>query len=179
MTTFTFVSRALLGSALCGVSATAYAEVVIVPLRSFQEVPAVSSPAKGRFRGFIDDRAGTLTYELSYDALQGEVRQAHIHFGQRGVNGGVSVFLCQTASNPDPTGLAPTCGPAPSRVSGTLRMDNVIGPAGQGIAPAEFAELVAAIRAGVAYVNVHSSLYPAGEVRGQMRGSGHEGRDDH
>ncbi len=176
MTTPAFLSRALLACALCAASAPAYAEIVNVPLRGFQEVPAVSSPAKGRFRGFIDDRAGTLTYELSYEALQGEVRQAHIHFGQRGVNGGISVFLCQTASNPDPTGLAPTCGPAPARVSGTLRMANVIGPAGQGIAPAEFAELVTAIRAGVAYVNVHSSLFTAGEVRGQMRGSHH---DDH
>ena len=176
MTTFAFLSRALVACALCAVSAPAYTEIVTVPLRGFQEVPAVSSPAKGRFRGFIDDRAGTLTYELSYEALQGEVRQAHIHFGQRGVNGGISVFLCQTASNPDPTGLSPTCGPAPARVSGTLRTANVIGPAGQGIAAAEFAELVAAIRAGVAYVNVHSSLFPAGEVRGQMRGSHH---DDH
>jgi hypothetical protein len=157
----------LLAGALCAVSAVASAEVVVVPLRSFEEVPSVSSTAKGAFVAFINDRQGSIRYELRYDALQGDVRQAHIHFGQRGVNGGVSVFLCQTAANPDPAGLAPTCAPAPARVTGTLTAANVIGPAGQGIAAGEFAELVRAIRAGAAYVNVYSSTFPAGEVRGQ------------
>jgi hypothetical protein len=53
-------------------------------------------------------------------------------------------------------------------LSGTIVPANVIGPVGQGIAPGEFAELVAAIRAGRAYANVHSTLFPAGEIRGQI-----------
>ena len=165
-------SRRLAALVLCAVPALALAETVIVPLRSFEEVPSVSSPAQGRFRADINENAGTIDYQLSYSGLQGEVRQAHIHFGQRGVNGGVSVFLCQTATNPDPTGLAPTC-PQSGEVSGSLQAANVVGPGGQGIAAGEFAELVAAIRAGVAYINVHSSTFPAGEVRGQARGFGH------
>jgi CHRD domain len=36
---------------------------------------------------------------------------------------------------------------------------------------------VAAIRNGVAYVNVHSAKYPAGEIRGQIR-RGWGGSDD-
>lgn len=163
--------RALLASALCVVPALACAEVVIVPLRGFEEVPSVSSRANGQFRAFIDSRNGVIAYRLSYEGLQGEIRQAHIHFGQRGVNGGISVFLCQTATNPDPTGLAPTC-PQSGSVSGQLQSANVFGPGGQGIAAGEFAELVAAIRGGVAYVNVHSSIFPAGEVRGQTRSFG-------
>lgn len=164
-------SLALLSAALCCVPGLARAELVIVPLRGFEEVPSISSPAQGRFRAFINERAGSIAYELSYEGLQSEVRQAHIHFGQRGVNGGVSVFLCQTAANPDPTGLAPTC-PQSGKVSGVLSAANVIGPAGQGLAAGEFAELIAAIRAGAAYVNVHSFAFPAGEVRGQARGFG-------
>lgn len=82
------------------------------------------------------------------------------------------VFLCQSATHPDPTGLAPMCGPAPARVSAVLTAANVVGPAGQGVAAGEFAELVRAIRAGAAYVNVHSSTFPGGEVRGQL-GHGH------
>ena len=39
----------------------------------------------------------------------------------------------------------------------------------QGIAPGQLNELIAAIRAGVAYVNVHSTKFPGGEVRGQLR----------
>lgn len=137
-------------------------------LQSYQEVPSISSNASGRFRATIDDTAGTITYTLSYEGLTGDVRQSHIHFGQHSVNGGISVFLCQTTTNPDPTGLAPQC-PQAGTVTGLLQAANTIGPGGQGIAAGEFAELIAAIRAGVAYVNVHSSTFPGGEVRGQLR----------
>jgi hypothetical protein len=53
-------------------------------------------------------------------------------------------------------------------LSGTILPTNVIGPATQGIAAGEFEELVAAIRAGVVYANVHTSAFPAGEIRGQL-----------
>lgn len=153
---------------LCALPLSAQAEKVVIPMHGFQEVPAVSTTARGAF--VADIRGDAIHYELRYDALQGEVRQAHIHLGQRDVNGGVSVFLCQTAANPDPTGLAPTCPAPPARVRGTLTAANVIGPMAQGIAAGEFAELIRAIRAGKAYVNVHSTTFPGGEVRGQ---SGH------
>jgi hypothetical protein len=164
--------RTLLACALLAVPALTRAEQVVVPLHGFHEVPSVSSAARGRFVADIDRGGGSIRYELRYEALQGDVRQAHIHIGQRHTNGGISVFLCQTATNPDPTGLAPTCGPAPARVSGVLTAANVVGPTGQGVAAGEFAELVRAIRAGAAYVNVHSATFPGGEVRGQL-GHGH------
>jgi CHRD domain len=44
----------------------------------------------------------------------------------------------------------------------------VIGPAGQGISAGQFDELVDAIRAGATYANVHTTLYPGGEIRGQI-----------
>jgi hypothetical protein len=53
-------------------------------------------------------------------------------------------------------------------VSGTITAANVIGPAGQGIAATQLAELIRAIRAGAAYANVHSSIWPGGEIRGQL-----------
>ena len=164
------LQRTLWMGALCALPLIAHAETVIIPLHGFQEVPVVSTTARGAF--VADIQSDSIRYELRYNALQGEVRQAHIHLGQRDVNGGVSVFLCQTATNPDPTGLAPTCPPPPARVSGTLTAANVIGPASQGIAAGEFAELLRAIRAGKAYVNVHSDTFPGGEVRGQV-GHGH------
>ena len=157
---------ALAGALLCA-SAPAFAEDVFVRLKPFEEVPALSSTGAGTFFARIDAAAGTIAYRLSYSGLQGDVRQAHIHFGQRSVNGGISVFLCQTSFNPDATGLAPTC-PQSGTVSGVLSADNVIGPAGQGISASEFAELVRAIRSGVAYVNVHSTTFPGGEIRGQL-----------
>jgi hypothetical protein len=53
-------------------------------------------------------------------------------------------------------------------VSGVLTPANVIGPAAQGVAPGEFAELVRAIRAGVTYANVHTQAFMGGEIRGQI-----------
>lgn len=162
--------RVLLPLALAGmlssVSLSALAEDVRIPLRGFQEVPSVSSDARGLFRARIAPDGEQIAYELKYRDLQGDVLQAHIHFGQRHVNGGVSVFLCQTEGAPDPSGLAPMC-PASGRVQGLLRAANVIGPAAQGLSAGEMAELVAAIRAGAAYVNVHSTTFPGGEIRGQ------------
>ncbi len=161
------VAAAILGCASIALAGGAAAETVVAKLKSYEEVPSVSSVASGRFTAFIDRAAGTIDYDLSYQDLEGDVRQAHIHFGQHGVNGGISVFLCQTAFNPDPTGSAPTCLQSGS-VSGLITAANIIGPAGQGIAATELDELVAAIRAGVAYVNVHSTKFPGGEIRGQF-----------
>jgi hypothetical protein len=158
---------------LCGLLATPVAsaeeETVLASLKGFKEVPSISSPALGQFQAAIDRAAGTISYELSYSGLTGDVQQAHIHLGQRSVNGGVSVFLCQTEDAPDPTGLAPRC-PQRGRVTGILQAANMIdGPiVSQGIEPGQFNELIRAIRAGVAYVNVHSSTFPGGEVRGQL-----------
>jgi hypothetical protein len=55
-------------------------------------------------------------------------------------------------------------------VMGTITAAQVVGPAGQGIAAGEFEELVRAIKTGVTYANVHSTKFPGGEIRGQIRG---------
>jgi hypothetical protein len=149
-------------------------------VRTKLEVPAISSPGSGEFRAKIDRDAGTIYYELEYGGLQGTVTMSHIHFGQHGVNGGISVWLCQSATNPAPAAVAasvPTCPATGGNVNGMLMASSVIGPAGQLIVAGEFDELVAAIRAGVTYVNVHTTAVPAGEIRGQLgrngRGDGH------
>ena len=137
-------------------------------LKSYQEVPAVSSAASGRFKARVDSASQSLSYELSFSGLEGDVRMAHIHFGQHSVNGGIMVWLCQTAANPSPVASTPVC-PQSGTVSGVVSAADVVGPAGQGIAAAEFAEMLKAIGAGVAYANVHSSKFPGGEIRGQLR----------
>jgi hypothetical protein len=84
--------------------------------------------------------------------------QSHIHFGARAQTGGISVFFCSNLGNgPAGTPACPASAPEDNPLTGVSTAANVIGPAGQGIAAGEFAELVAAIRAGVAYVNVHST----------------------
>ena len=134
----------------------------------------VSSGAIGSFEASIGD--AQLDYTLSYSGLEADVTQAHIHFGQRSVNGGISAWLCGTAGLPGPTGTPLCPGARAGDISDTIVAADVIGPTGQGIAPTEFAELVAAIRAGRAYANVHTTKFPGGEIRGQINDS--DQRDD-
>lgn len=141
-----------------------------------QEVPSVSSVARGRFKATIDRANQTISYELRYEGLEAAPLQAHIHVGARRTNGGISVFLCgnpptvPAAEFPQP----PACPASPATIVGELTPANIVGPAGQGIAPSlngvnEFNELVEMILDGLAYANVHSAKFQGGEVRGQLR----------
>lgn len=150
-------------------------------LTGFQEPPAVSSTGRGKFEAKISHDESSFDYELSYQDLEGTVTQSHIHIGQFSVNGGIAIWLCQTEGTPAPESVravTPACpGPNEGTVTGTVTAAQVIGPAGQGVAAGEFEEVLRAIRAGVAYANVHSTRNPGGEVRGQIRN--HDRDDDH
>jgi hypothetical protein len=128
-------------------------------MSSYQEVPSVSTSGRGRFEAKV--KGSTIEYKLTYSGLSSAASAAHIHFGQIGVNGGIAAFLCGG-------GGKPAC-PASGTVSGTIVASDVIGPASQGIAPGEIVELIAAMRAGVTYANVHTSSFSGGELRGQIR----------
>jgi CHRD domain len=137
---------------------------------------ALSITGSGEFRGKIDGQTGEVDYEISFSDMQGTVVMAHIHLGQRGVNGGIMVWLCQSATNPAPAAVAlttPVCSSPAFVSSGRITATSLVGPGGaQQLGAGELAELGAALRAGVAYVNVHTNLSPAGEIRGQIS-SGH------
>jgi hypothetical protein len=135
-------------------------------LEGYQEVPAVSTTGSGTFRASVEPSGDSISYRLSYSDLEGSVTQSHIHFGQRSVSGGISVFLCSNLGN-GPAGTQ-ACPPPPATIEGTIDADDVIGPTPQGITAGELDELLSAIRRGVAYVNVHSSTWPAGEIRSQL-----------
>jgi hypothetical protein len=136
-------------------------------LRGFDEVPAISSSGGGRFNATINEEGTSIEWELSYFSLTGHITQAHIHFAQRGVNGGIMVFLCSNLGN-GPSGTPP-CPESPGTVHGTITFEDVgAGANAQGIGPFEFPALLRAIRAGIAYANIHSDLYPGGEIRGQL-----------
>jgi hypothetical protein len=102
--------------------------------------------------------------------MQGTVTQAHIHIAQLGVNGSIVIWLCQTATNVDPTGGSPQC-PQDGTVTGTITAANVIAgsQAGQQLAAGDIQAALTALRAGAAYANVHTSLSTGGEIRGQIR----------
>jgi CHRD domain len=157
---------ALIGMhALAGNGQTKFKADVLTGYQEAAAVGSVSTPATGTFEATVDEDAQTLSYTLTYVGLTTPATQAHIHFGNRVQNGGVVVFLC--GGGPHPV-TCPAGTTSEATVTGTVDASDVIGPAGQGIAAGEFGELVDALRAGVAYANVHSSTWPSGEVRGQI-----------
>jgi CHRD domain-containing protein len=143
-------------------------------LTGYEEVPALSSPARGTFTATTD--GDSLTYALTYSGFPTAVTQSHIHFGQKGVAAGVSIFLCTNLGN-GPAGT-PACPSPGGTVTRTVTAADVVGPAGQGIAPGEWAEVIAAIRAGVTYANVHTAQYGPGEIRGQISTGDDQGDQD-
>jgi hypothetical protein len=157
-----------------GNSATAVADEIVsnhhrrgrlrAELRSYNEIPTLSTAGRGVFQARLSEDQTQIDFRLDYSGLEGgAATAAHIHLGARHTTGGVIIFLCG--------GTTPACGPsggAGPEAAGILTAAGVVGPAGQGIAPGEFAELVKAIRAGVTYVNVHTPTYPGGETRGQI-----------
>ncbi|HEU4836880.1 MAG TPA: CHRD domain-containing protein [Pyrinomonadaceae bacterium] len=148
-------------------------------LVGYNEVPSVSTTGNGTFNARISNDESRIDWELSYSDLEGAVQQAHIHIGNVGVNGGISVFLCTNLGN-GPAGTQP-CPAPPATISGTIVAADVSPniPATQlartqGLNTGEIDELIRAIRAGATYVNVHSTMWPGGEIRSQIDGnSGH------
>ena len=132
-------------------------------LTGYAETPSLSVMGRGTFSAELARNGGSISYTLTYSGLSGDALFAHIHLGQTATAGGVAAFLCGG-------GTADECPGAAGTVSGTIVPSDVVGPADQGLAPGEFAELVAAMRFGATYVNVHTDLFPSGEIRGQITG---------
>jgi hypothetical protein len=157
-------------------SLTGYQEVHFISTTPPALRGAVSTGARGSFQAVVENPANLIRYELSYEGLEGSVTQAHIHFGQQHTVGGIVVWLCQTEGTPAPAAVAastPLCPPS-GTVTGSISPNQVLTVSGQGIDAGEFDELVRAITAGATYANVHSSLFPPGEIRGQIEhGAGH------
>lgn len=132
----------------------------------FQEVPSISTTGRGSFRAEIENR--TISFRLRFSDLQGTAQAAHIHFAERHVNGGIVAFLCGSPK--------PAC-PTSGTVTGTIAAGDIQAVPAQGIAAGKIAEVIRALRAGATYVNVHTSTFPNGEIRGQIGGDKGDDRD--
>ena len=129
-------------------------------LSGFQETPTLFSTGSGTFTATLSSDGTSLTYTLSYTGLIG-ASAAHIHLGAPAISGGVSAFLCGG-------GDKASCPASSGTVTGTITASDVIGPAGQGLAAGNFAGLIASMRAGATYANVHTTAHPGGEIRGAI-----------
>ena len=152
-------------------------------LNGFNETPAVLTDATATFRLDLDQNAKTATYTLTFSGLSAPVTQAHIHFAKVHVAGGIFVWLCGTATNPGPAGT-PTC-PQSGSVTRTINGSAVVSPGttgtpptNQGITAGDFDALEDALTSNSGYANVHTTNFPAGEIRGQIRRVEREDRDN-
>ena len=106
------------------------------------EVPANSSTATGSAHAKLHDNGTTLRVQLKYSGLSSGVTGAHVHTGATGVNGPVLIDLK----------------PALGKTAGGVT--NLVTEIDGGAA--------AQLRDGSLYVNVHTTRYPDGEIRGQL-----------
>lgn len=133
------------------------------PLKGSQEVPAVDTNGTGVAILKLNKAGDALSFKLNVANID-NVTQAHIHCGAKGVNGPVVAFLFGFA---DPA----------VNVNGTLSQgvitdaqvidlpDSAACPGGV----SNFDDLIAHMREGNAYVNVHTVANPGGEIRGQIK----------
>jgi hypothetical protein len=113
------------------------------PLSGANEVPAVPTTATGKTFMVFDSETSQLHYRITVDDIEG-ITMAHIHEGAAGVNGGVVFTLFPNGGS----SFSPS-----EPISGTLTLNET---------------QVGALMGGNYYVNVHTTAYPAGEVRGQI-----------
>jgi hypothetical protein len=140
-------------------------------LIGYNEVPSLNSPGHGDLALTVTD--DSISFRLDYADLTGPPAVAHIHVGQPGVSGGVSVFFCGG-------GGKPACPASTSgTVTGTIAAADVVGPTAQGFDAGDLAPVIAALKAGFTYANMHTAKFPTGEIRGQnMPGNPGKGHDD-
>lgn len=139
------------------------------------EVPPVETTATGQGTFQLSRDGNSLTYELAVSDIA-DVTMAHIHVGDPGSNGEHVAFLYPvgTVGSMDekeesmPTMKNDTG--APQKVTGVIAKGaiqgkDLVGP----LKGKSIADLVAQIRAGKAYVNVHTKAHPDGEIRGPIQ----------
>lgn len=144
-------------------------------LIGFNEVPSLNSPAQADLTLTVG--SGQLTWSLTYSGFVNQPSQAHVHIGQPGVAGGVSFFFCGGSGK----AACPSSASGPVTITGTTVAADIQAIAAQGFVAGQLDPVVAAIEAGFTYANMHTSVFPAGEIRGQLEpghGHGHDGHGD-
>jgi CHRD domain len=166
----TWAIRALVLLAVLGLTGTAASadngpNQFATRLSGFNEVPPILTDGAATVNITVH-RDGTLTYrETISGTFSSAVTQSHIHFAERGVNGGIFLFLCSNLGN-GPAGT-PAC-PQNGTVTRTVSAADFTGIAAQNVPAGNFDNAVRILRSGDAYANVHTANFPAGEIRGQV-----------
>lgn len=127
-----------------------------------QEVPPNESAAQGEAIFQLSKDGTELSYKLIVANLE-DVSASHIHIAPAGSNGNVVAFLYPSSP---PSVLIPgtTNGVL---AEGVITAANLRGP----LLNQPLSALISAMQEGNAYVNAHTTLFPGGEIRGQIFGN--------
>lgn len=117
-------------------------------LAGVHEVGPVATPGSGSIWTRLVEGTNMLEVWGSFSDLSGDYSASHIHLGVVGQNGGVGVALTATVD-------------ADNRGGSWTVANNTFDLSGM-------PDVMAAIKSGGAYVNVHSAARPTGELRGQL-----------
>jgi len=138
-----------------------------VELNGANENPDVASPGTGTAEVEIDTVLKTMTLDVIFAGLLGNTTASHIHCctpptGNAGVATQVPTFAgfplgvtSGTYSNMFDMSLLSSYNPSFVAAHG-------------GTADSAFDFLLAGMRAGESYLNIHSSMFPGGEIRGTL-----------
>jgi CHRD domain len=124
-----------------------------------QQAPPIDTPAHGAATFTLSESGKSLTYRLWVADID-NVSMAHIHIGPQGQEGPVAVWLYPSK----PPAVVKEGKFTGVLARGTITAAQLIGP----LKGKTIADLVDDIKAGNAYVNVHTTAHPAGEIRGQI-----------
>jgi CHRD domain-containing protein len=149
---FAFLAAGLLILAITSVARAA--ETFTASLDDANSVPPIAGDGTGSATVTISDDGQSVSWDVTWSGLTGPPSASHIHIGAADANGPVMIpFATVTATG----------------TTGTFNAADYTG--GDGL-PADWAGVLAAIRAGNTYVNVHTAANPPGEIRGQLTGGG-------
>ncbi len=161
----------LLGSVLVGVSITQgqQSSLIASPLQETQrsfiavlnganEVPPTGSNATGMANFTLSANGTSVHYVVQVSNIV-NASASHIHTGAAGVNGGVVVLLF-----PVPPATAKTGPFSGTLAEGDFTVANLTGS----LAGQTLSTLITMMSNGSAYVNVHTTQFPGGEIRGQI-----------
>jgi len=136
-------------------------------LSGTNENPVVVTPATGFVTVVLDPVAQTLQVNATFSGLSSNDTAAHIHCCQPlGTNAGVATTVPAFQGFPLMVTSGTYTSPVFDLTQSLIYNPNFVTAQG-GLAQAE-AALIAGIQNGQTYFNIHTSLHPGGEIRGQL-----------
>jgi hypothetical protein len=162
------VAGATLACALAATPALATISIYAVTLNGASESPANASPGVGTATITFDSVLSTMRVQATFSGLLGNVTASHIHCCTANAGTGTAGVATVT-----PTFTGFPSGVTSGSYDNTFNMlastgswNNAFVTAHGGTKASAFVDLLAGAAAGKAYLNIHSNLFPSGELRG-------------